>query len=65
MVIVVLEQTGYPLRYALGDFFAQRGVSDEEVRMLIEKHYEGQATAGDPAAGVAQFVEAVTERLVH
>lgn len=63
MVIVVFKEKGYPLLFALGDYFAQKSITDQAMREMVATHYAPSAQAGDPSTGVARLVEAVNKRL--
>lgn len=62
-VVVVFQQDGFDLRFAMGADFSQRQVAVNEVLDMARSLYFPKARAGDPAGGLADLLQAIIRRM--
>lgn len=65
MVFMVFPKANNDLRFAMGADFFQKKVGVDEVLNLVRSLYFTKAKAGDPAAGLADLVRAVNQRMAQ
>jgi len=65
MVLMVFPSANHDIRFALGTNFNQKKVAVDEILTLVRSAYFTKVREGDPAAGLAELVRAVNQRMAQ